>query len=513
MHPTRIPAWATARGRQLNYFPVIDPRTTALIVIDLQNAFMAEGQVMANPNARAIVPNVNRLAASMRAAGGRVVWTRHTVVDEGPFAQPAWQVVAWGSDPAVKQALTAGDFGHALHSGLDVSANDLVIDKHRYSAFNRKSSGLDAILQEGKIDTLIIVGTMTNVCCESTARDGHMLDYKVLVVSDATAAPTDEEHDAALLNLSTFFAHVADTDDIVQIIGGDTPAKLPVIDLSPLLAGGIAGRQSVADHIRAACRDNGFFYVVGHGVPSELTESVFSECRRLFGLDEDAKRAISAASPSGRGYGRMSGGSASAKEEYYLGGDGPDDAEPNRWPESLPGFRGTMVAYLAAMHTLARRLTGAIALSLDLPEDHFAEFCEEPIAALRLVRYPPEGATAGTHTDFGALTLLLQDKIGGLQVYDRATKGWIEAPPISGSFVVNLGDLFERWTNKRYRSTPHRVVHRPGTERFSAPYFFTGASDYPVACLPSCLESGEKPAYPPTTPAAHLRERTLQQGF
>jgi isopenicillin N synthase-like dioxygenase/nicotinamidase-related amidase len=512
VHPIRIPVWATERGRQFNYFPVIDPRTTALIVIDLQNAFMAEGQPMANPNARAIVPDVNRIAASLRAAGGRVVWTRHTIADGGQFAQPAWQVSAWGSDTAVTRALTAGNVGHALHASLEVAPGDLVIDKYRYSAFNRKSSDLDAILQGHGIDTLIIVGTMTNVCCESTARDGHMLDYKVLVVSDATAAPTDEEHDAALLNLSTFFAHVADTAEIVRIIGENTPAKLPVIDLAPLLAGGIASRKAVAGRIRAACIDNGFFYVVGHGVPSELTDRVFGECRRLFGLDDGAKRAISAASPSGRGYGRMSG-SAGVKEEYYLGGDGPNDVEPNRWPGHLPGFQDTMEAYLAAMHVLARRLTSAIALSLDLPEDHFAEFCEQPIAALRLVRYPPEGAAAGTHTDFGALTLLLQDKTGGLQVYDRATKGWTEAPPIPGSFVVNLGDLFERWTNKRYRSTPHRVLHPPGTERFSVPFFFTGAPDYPVACLPSCLEPGEQPAYPPTTPAAHLRERTLRQGF
>ena len=513
MHSTRIPTWATERGRELNYFPAIDPKKTALVVIDLQNVFIVDGQPMANPNARAIVPNVNRIAASVRAAGGRIVWTRHTIVDDGPFAQPAWQLSKWGSDSAVKRALTAGDFGHRLHPDLDVSPDDLVIDKHRYSAFNRKSSDLDAILQREGIDTLIIVGTMTNVCCESTARDGHMLDYKVIVASDATAAPTDAEHDAALLNLSTFFAHVTDTDEIVQIVGGKTPAKLPVIDLAPFLAGEVEGRKTVADRIRAACIDNGFFYIVGHGVPTELTDSVFSECRRLFGLDEEAKRTISATSPSGRGYGRMRGGSAATKEEYYLGGDEPSDAEANHWPEDLPGFRDTMEAYLAAMHGLARRLSGAIALSLGLPEDHFAEFCEQPIAALRLVRYPPEGATAGTHTDFGALTLLLQDRAGGLQVFDRSAKGWIEAPPLPGSFVVNLGDLFERWTNKRYRSTPHRVVHPPGTERFSAPFFFTGAPDYPIAGLPSCLEPGEEPAYPPTTPAAHLHERTLQQGF
>ena len=117
---------------------------------------------------------------------------------------------------------------------------------------------------------------------------------------------------------------------------------LPVIDLGPLLAGETEGRKSVADGIRAACVDNGFFYIVGHGVPPELPDGVFRECRRLFGLDEDAKHAISAISPAGRGYARMRGGSRSAKQEYYLGGDGPNDTEPNRWPEHLPGFRDTM---------------------------------------------------------------------------------------------------------------------------------------------------------------------------
>jgi len=513
MHQARIPDWATERGRELNHFPVIDLRRTALIVVDMQNAFMTEGQPMANPIALSIIPNVNRTAAAVRRAGGRVVWLRHTITEDGPYAEATWQKLAWGGESAIKQALTRGNFGHALHPDMATEPGDLVIDKHRYSAFNRKSSNLDEVLQGLGIDTLIVTGTMTNVCCESTARDGHMLDYKVLFVSDATAAPTDEEHNAALLNLTTFFAHVCDTAEILRIVG----STLPVIDLSPLDAPGADGRRVVAGHIRRACLDNGFFYIVGHGIPPELTEAVLAESRRLFGLDTDAKQAIAASSPSGRGYARMGGRTLSGgrhppvKEEYYLGRDCP--GEDNRWPGDLPGFREALQAYVEAMLGLASRLIGAIALSLDLPEDHFAGFCEQPIAALRLVRYPPEGAEAGAHTDFGALTLLLQDEAGGLEVFDRATGGWIRAAPIPGSFVVNLGDLFERWTNGLYRSTPHRVVHPPGTERFSAPFFFTGAADYPVVCLPSCLKPGEQPAYPPTTPAGHLRERSLQQGF
>ncbi len=263
-----------------------------------------------------------------------------------------------------------------------------------------------------------------------------------------------------------------------------------------------------------------FFYIVGHGIPVAAMTAVFDECRRFFALDAASKQAIAAATPSGRGYARMGGkalgGGAHApvKEEYYLGRDQPQgDPDANLWPHGLPGFKDKMQSYVEAMHGLAGRLIGALALSLDLPEDHFAGFCEQPIAALRLVRYPPEGAEAHAHTDFGALTFLLQDEVGGLQVFDRATGDWIHAAPIPGSYVVNLGDLFERWTNKLYRSTPHRVVHPPGIERFSAPFFFTGAPDYPVACLPSCLKEGEHPAYPATTPAAYLRERSRQQGF
>jgi ureidoacrylate peracid hydrolase len=202
-----------------NYFPAIDPVRTALLVVDLQNVFMEPGQPMANPHALDIVPNVNRLTAAVRAARGRVVWTRHAVTDRGPGALPAWQLAAEELESPAMQAFIAGSFGHALHASLDVAPGDLVIDKYRYSAFSRNSSDLDAVLRAAGVDTVIVAGTMTNVCCETTARDAFMLDYKVLVVPDAMAAPTDEEHNAALLNLSAFFAHVADMEEIVRILG------------------------------------------------------------------------------------------------------------------------------------------------------------------------------------------------------------------------------------------------------------------------------------------------------
>lgn len=219
MHRIELPDWAVARGRRMNCFDRIEPARTALVAIDLQNAFTRPDEVFGNPYACAVIPAVNRLAAAQRAAGGLVVWTRQTISREPPTAYPPWQYDA--ADPFVARALaslTAGAEGHALHAGLDIAPGDLVVDKYRYSAFIQHGSDLDARLRARGIDTLIIAGTLTNVCCESTARDGYMLGYRVLFVADATAAVTDAEHNAALLNLCLNFADIRDTETLVAMI-------------------------------------------------------------------------------------------------------------------------------------------------------------------------------------------------------------------------------------------------------------------------------------------------------
>jgi isopenicillin N synthase-like dioxygenase len=310
-----------------------------------------------------------------------------------------------------------------------------------------------------------------------------------------------------------------------QPVAPPADAGLPVIDVSALALPDPIARLKVAARMRRACLDRGFFYITGHGVPAGLIRAVFEGARALFDLPDAAKQAVDKArSPANRGYEPLrgqtleAGGAPDLKEGFYLGAEGGTEGfnrGPNQWPAELPDFKPVMLDHHRAMTGLAERLLAALALSLDLPERAFEDFCREPIAVLRLLHYPPQppsdpGQGAGAHTDFGALTILLQDETGGLEVYDRATGAWTPAPPLPDALVVNLGDLIARWTNDRYRSTPHRVVNRSGRRRYSAPFFFSGAPAYAVACLPTCLGPGERPKYPPVTVEAHIKERYRQ---
>jgi|SRR5579872_399852 len=219
MHRTRLPRWTVERGAALNHFPELEPQRTALVVIDMQTAFLAEDQVFGNSHARDIVPRVNALAAAMRAIGGPVIWTRQTHVAAGPYAPPDWQYDERLPDVArAVAALTAGARGHGLFEAMVVGEGDVVIDKHRYGAFSCPAGRLPRALEALGIQMLVIAGTLTNVCCETTAREAYMAGYKVIVVADATAATTDAEHNAALLNLRLTFADVRRTAEVLAMI-------------------------------------------------------------------------------------------------------------------------------------------------------------------------------------------------------------------------------------------------------------------------------------------------------
>lgn len=307
-------------------------------------------------------------------------------------------------------------------------------------------------------------------------------------------------------------------------------AHLPLIDLAGLLSNDPAQRLAVARAIGQACRDTGFFYIYNHGIDPALQDEVFAQSKQLFDQPTAAKQALNkAASPANRGYEPLrgqrleAGAPADLKEGFYIGVELPEtdprvvagrfNHGPNQWPASLPTFRPVMERYRDAMEALAGRLMGAIALSLDLPEPYFADFCTNSMSTLRLLHYPPQPADAqagekgcGAHTDFGGLTLLLQDDNPGLQVWDQRSQDWIQANPLPGTYVVNLGDMIARWTNERYRSTLHRVVNLSGKERYSVPFFFSGNPDHVVACLPTCLEPGQTPLHPAVSVEEHHRE-------
>jgi isopenicillin N synthase-like dioxygenase len=304
-------------------------------------------------------------------------------------------------------------------------------------------------------------------------------------------------------------------------------SSVPVIDLGPLRGTDAAAKRSTAAEIGRACEDIGFLYIADHGVPQALIDAIFAEARRYFALPLAAKmRNHIKKSPHYRGYFPLKEEKTDVtamgdlKEGFDLMRElGPDDLDvragkplhgPNQWPGGLPGFRDTVLAYYAAMEHLAKTLLRGMALSLDLDEHWFADKTRKPLAYLRLLHYPPQAGQidereigCGAHSDYGCLTILAQDAVGGLQLRNSAGQ-WIEAPPIPGAFVINLGDQMARWTNERFQATPHRVINRTGRERYSIPFFFDPDYDAVVECLPTCRGPGNPPKHKPITGGEHL---------
>jgi len=206
------------RGR-LHLFDRLDPRRTALLVIDMQNAFVAPGAPVEVPAARAIVPAINRFAAELRRRGVPVIWVLHENRSDGADWDGFFG--AFVSPEKRAQAAAALSPGSAMQqpwAELQLSPGDPRVGKNRYSALIQGSSGLQKMLQERGIDTLLIAGTKTNVCCECTARDAMMLDFKVVMLSDCTAALSDEEHLATLENVIQQFGDVLASNEVLSLL-------------------------------------------------------------------------------------------------------------------------------------------------------------------------------------------------------------------------------------------------------------------------------------------------------
>jgi ureidoacrylate peracid hydrolase len=224
MHKLSIPQSVidrvVARNGREHVYEDLDPAKTALVVVDMQNAFMLAGVAHALcPMAEKIVPNVNRLAEAVRATGGAVVWIKTTFTDD---VLRSWSTFFEMVTPQLRArrlaALTADSKGHELWATLDVRPDDLIVEKDRFSAFIQGSSNLADVLRDRGIDTILITGTVTNVCCESTARDAMMLNFKTVMVTDGNAAMTDEDHNASLCAFYLTFGDIMSTDMLVACL-------------------------------------------------------------------------------------------------------------------------------------------------------------------------------------------------------------------------------------------------------------------------------------------------------
>ena len=291
----------------------------------------------------------------------------------------------------------------------------------------------------------------------------------------------------------------------------------------------------MAEQVDAACRDVGFFTVVGHGVDDGVVHRAWSAGQRFFSQESAMKSVVAMPAPGyPYGYSPMAGealsyslgagGSPDLKESYVIGPidaparpldamDDPDERAvyaPNLWPD-IEGFRVAWEAYYRAMSTLAATLMDVFAEALGLGNGFFRPLIDRHGSAMRMLHYPHQASSpprgqlrAGAHTDYGTLTILAQDAApGGLQVRDSAGS-WVPVSYERGAFVVNLGDLMARWTSDRWRSTLHRVVNPPTTgssnERFSIAFFHNANWD----ALITSLTDGEAPTYPPIRAGAHL---------
>jgi len=306
---------------------------------------------------------------------------------------------------------------------------------------------------------------------------------------------------------------------------------LPVIDIAPLLTGNPACCARLAAQLREACSGTGFFYIANHGIADDLIAGIFRDARRFFDEPSEIKARVDIRNTAiFRGYDGIgsealdSAAGGDMKESMYMGVDfGPDHPlvragtphhGANQWPDWLPGWKESVLGYFHSMERLSFLLLSGLALSLDLPWSYFDFGLPDAMTSLRLLRYPPQpdadpdaagSIGAGAHTDWGVLTILAQDEIGGLQIRHRSGR-WIQANPIAGTFIVNIGDMMARWTNDLYASTEHRVLNRSPHTRHSVAFFMDTSYYTNVECLPTCCGPDNPPRYAPILAGEHLIE-------
>jgi len=299
--------------------------------------------------------------------------------------------------------------------------------------------------------------------------------------------------------------------------------SLPVVDISGQASADLGDRRRVAEGLGKAAREVGFLYVTGHGLPDALCAELRAAAADFFALPLERKmESYIARSANHSGYvpeGEevFDSGKVDKKEAYDVNLDLPEAGDeapmlgPTLWPE-LPGFKAAVGAYYAAVAALARRLFGGFALALGLEEDHFAAHLTRPPSQLRLVHYPYDPAAAdqegiGAHTDYEFFTIL-SVTAPGLEVRNGAGE-WIDAPPIDGALVVNIGDMLEVWTNGQFRATAHRV-RKVAEERYSFPFFATVDYFTRVAPAAAFVTPAQPARFAPLISGEHLWAQTVK---
>ena len=303
---------------------------------------------------------------------------------------------------------------------------------------------------------------------------------------------------------------------------------LPILDLGPYLRQESGALQRLAGALRDALEHLGFFFIINHGVPQTLIDRVFAEAARFHALPMEDKMALQL-SASNTGYLCLGQSRSRAltldghkkpnlNAAFFMKRNRtPDDPDVvsgkplrglNQWPANLPGYRDTLREYFATMEALGKRLLPLYAVALDLPPHHFEASFRAPQMTLRLSHDPlmdheEHQYGLAPHTDSGFMTFLPQNTVPGLAICPAGST-WKEPPVLSGSFLVNAGDILRRWTNDRFLSTSHRVLHSSGPERYALPVSCDPNTDTVIECLPTCQGPDNPAKYPPVTYESYL---------
>ncbi|KAH8803408.1 putative gibberellin 3-beta hydroxylase [Xylogone sp. PMI_703] len=294
---------------------------------------------------------------------------------------------------------------------------------------------------------------------------------------------------------------------------------LPIIDVSRMYSPNLEDRKAVAEEVRKAAHDIGFFYVVNHGVDPKYTDATFEAAKNFFTLPKETKMKVHTDLVPNEyvgyhpleAYARNSKKLKDLSEAFNWAYDAkydPEAVDPNEksiniWPDEAdaPGFKETLFAHHTQMLTFARKMARIFALALHLEEDAFDKYIKRPEAGMRILHYPNQQASPddqdgiGAHTDFECFTIVTQDNSGGLQVLSKEGE-WIQAKPVPGAFVVNIADCFMRQTNDFFVSTVHRVINKSGAERYSVPFFFGFDRSKVLEAIPTCVSEGNPMKYP-----------------